>query len=148
MKFQGSTLLKLWNGWYLMLLERFILRNNSKKSIRNVFSFLRKKQLIKLEQKRFWLLKRLALKISQEFFNSLLNRKVLWRHVINQLDPVLHRLRGAKVQDFALRSEPQGTLLEKGCLMSQFPKIQFTFGRWWNHLFNNSQKQDGKIRSG
>lgn len=56
------------------------------------------------------------------------NRKDAGDYPRNHWDPMLHKLQSVQVKDFPLKSEPQGTLLEKNSLGNSpwFPRIQFT----------------------
>jgi hypothetical protein len=61
-KFEGSSILRLWHGYCLLLLARFIVKINSMKQSRNtckIRSFVRK-ACVKLGLSKAWFLKELA----------------------------------------------------------------------------------------
>lgn len=128
-KFQRS-LMKWWYAYCWGLLVRFIFKLKSKEPSRKTQSVILARKVVivewwssKMEQKRNWLLKRLARK-SQVF--QRVTEKIPWGHYKNQHESNLCSLEVEKVKEFALRREPKSIMLDKdGSLWNLFFGVGF-----------------------
>lgn len=102
-----------------------MLKIRSKKSTRTVFHFPRREKPAEMAQKRTWLLKKLQFLKSEVVYNRTLGNMPRGC-VRNHEESMLHRLKIAKVKDFALRREHWGTVFQNRNLVNLIPGIQLT----------------------